>query len=136
MSNFLSRDAILNAPDLATEEVEVPEWGGKVLVRGLTGKDRDAYEASLVETVTEGGKARAKMNMNNIRARLVAMTVVDERGKRLFTSADIEALGQKSGAALDRVFRVAQRLSGLKDGDLEVAEKNSEPGQSGDSTSA
>ena len=34
---MLTRDAILNAADLKTEAVPVPEWGGDVLVRGLTG---------------------------------------------------------------------------------------------------
>ncbi len=117
---YLTREGILNATDLTLEPVEVPEWGGNVLVRGLTGAERDAYEASIVKQV--GNKAR--MDMENMRAKLVALCLVDENGKRLFTQADAEALGKKSGAALQRVFAAAQRLSGLAGEDLEEAAKN------------
>ena len=42
---LLTRDLILKADDIQTREVEVPEWGGTVLIRALTGTERDAYEA-------------------------------------------------------------------------------------------
>jgi hypothetical protein len=117
---ILSREAILAASDLKTETVAVPEWGGDVLVGVMTGEARDAWEQSLV--VREG--SRTKANMQNVRARLVAATVVDEEGKRLFSDADAEALGAKSAAALDRVCKVAQRLNGMTDADLEEAKGN------------
>ena len=43
--HILTRDEILESEDLATETVSVPEWGGSVIVRALTGTERDAYEA-------------------------------------------------------------------------------------------
>ena len=46
----LTRDEILGADDLKTESVKVPEWGGTVLVRELTGAERDEWEASVVKT--------------------------------------------------------------------------------------
>jgi hypothetical protein len=112
---FLSRDEILQAQDLPTEDVPVPEWGGVCRVRGLTGAERDAFEQSIVET---RGK-NTRMNLRNIRAKLVALTVVDEDGNRIFSDEDAEALGKKSAAALDRIFAVAQRLSGLRPEDVE-----------------
>ncbi len=115
MSKLLSRDAILQAQDLPFEDVEVPEWGGAVRVRGLTGAERDAFEQSIVET---RGK-NTRMNLKNIRAKLVALCVVDEQGNRVFSDDDAEALGRKSAAALDRVFEAAQRLSGLRKEDVE-----------------
>lgn len=126
---YLTRDAILEAHDLPHEDVAVPEWGGTVRVRGLTGAERDAFEASVV------GDRGKTMNMRNLRARLVAITIVDEDGKRLFSDADVVALGSKSGAALDRLFSVAQRLSGITHGDIEALEKNSDSDQSDGSTS-
>jgi len=119
---ILTRDAILGAEDLPRELVEVPEWGGCVYVRALTGTERDAFEASVVE---QRGKS-TKMNLRNIRAKLVALTVVDEEGTRLFSDADVKLLGQKSAAALDKLFEVAQRLSGLRDEDVEELAKNSD----------
>jgi hypothetical protein len=121
--SYLTRDAILQAPDLPGEDVAVPEWGGTVRVRGLSGAQRDAYEASMViMPQSPGGKP--KMNMENARAKLVAMCIVDENGSPLFTLADVEALGRKSGSALNRVYEVAQRLSGLTKADMEEIEKN------------
>lgn len=114
--SVLSRDDILNASDRPTRNVEVPEWGGTVIVRGLSGAERDAYEASMVVT-SPGGKVRT--NMRNIRARLVAMACVDSDGARLFTDSDVDALGDKSAAAMERVFDVARTLSGLTDDDVE-----------------
>ncbi len=115
MGKLLTRDDILKAQDLPVEEIEVREWGGLVRVRGLTGAERDAFEQSIVER--QGKKAR--MNLRNVRAKLVALCVVDEQGNRLFTDDDVEALGRKSAAALDRIFEVAQRLSGLTPADVE-----------------
>ena len=133
---YLTREQILKAQDLETEAVEVPEWGGKVLVRSLTGTERDAFEGSIVDM--PAGKqpgSSPKMKMDNIRAKLVARSVVDEAGELIFTDKDIQALGQKSAAALDRVFAVAQRLSGITDEDVEALAENFGGGQSGGSTS-
>jgi hypothetical protein len=116
----LSRDQILEAADLTTQVVAVPEWGGDVIVSGMTGEMRDAWEQSLV--IADGGKART--NMENIRARLVAATVVDAQGNRLFTDKDVAMLGRKSSAALERVCKVAQRLNGLTNEDVEQLKGN------------
>lgn len=113
---ILTRDQIMAADDLQTESVAVPEWGGEVIVKGLTGRERDAFEAALV--AGRQGK-RARLNLDNIRARFVAACVVDERGQALFYPSDVELLGEKSAAALQRVFEVGQRLSGLSDEDVE-----------------
>ena len=109
----LSRDDILKADDLATEEVAVPEWGGSVLVRGMTGRERDEFEMSSVD------QRDGRVNLANTRAKIVIRCVVDEDGKRLFDASDIDLLGAKSGAALDRVFAVASRLSGIGERDVE-----------------
>ena len=121
MSKLLTREAILQAKDLPYEDVAVPEWGGKVRVRALTGAERDRFEASIVE---QRGKAGPRLNTANIRAKLVALCCVDEQGNRLFSDEDAELLGRKSAAALNRVFEVAQRLSGLTQADMEELEKN------------
>jgi hypothetical protein len=114
MATFLTRDDILKVQDLKVEEVPVPEWGGVVLVQGLSGTGRDDYEQTIV--VQKGKDTR--VNMRNARAKLVALSVVDEQGRRLFSDADVSALGKKSAAALQRVFNVASRLSGISDEDL------------------
>ena len=127
---LLSKSAILAADDLKTEDVEVPEWGGIVRVRAFSGRERDAFEASLVR----GDDKDRKVDLTNMRARLVALTVIDEFGQKLFTHDDVDLLGAKSGAALDRVFAVAQKLNGLSASDVEDLTKNSSGAPSADST--
>ena len=109
MVSALKRDDILNVKDIAIELVDVPEWGGQVYVKGMTGLERDAFEGSIVETRGKG----TRVNMANVRAKLAAQTLCDENGERLFTDADVKELGKKSASALQRVFEVAQRLSGI-----------------------
>jgi hypothetical protein len=111
----LTRDAILKIDDIKTEEVEIEEWGGSVLVRGLTGRQRDDFEGSILEM---RGK-RMVPNVANIRAKLTVRCVVDEAGKRLFTDAEADKVGEKSAAAIDKIYDVAARLSGLSDADVE-----------------
>jgi hypothetical protein len=129
---LLNRDAILRAKDLDSEVVPVPEWGGAVRVRGLMAWERDDYEASCFP-IDDKGKRRE--NFANMRARLVVLCVVDDEGRPVFQRSDVGDLASKSAAALDRLYTVASRLSGLSARDVEDLEKNSEPGPSADTTS-
>lgn len=132
MNNYLTKEAILQANDIQREEVNVPEWGGVVLVRGLTGKERDLLEASMIK----GKGKNTSVNLENLRAKVVARSIVDESNNRIFGDADIPALAQKSAAALNRVYAVAQRLSGITEEDVDELTKNSETVQSEDSGSS
>ncbi len=126
MSQYLTKDQILQAQDIMFEDVPVPEWGGTVRVVTLTGNERDAIEASMIV-----GKGKNKdVSLANLRAKVVARSIVDEEGKRIFEDEDIAALGRKSAAALNRVYEVAQRLSGITQEDVDELTKNSEAAQS------
>jgi len=118
---MLTKDQILNVKDYQIEEVEVPEWGGSVFVRGLTGAERDEYEASMVQF--QGSKVKS-MEIRNIRARMAAYAICDADGNRVFSSSDVLALSKKSAAALDRIMTVAARLSGMTAEDQEALRKN------------
>jgi hypothetical protein len=129
---LLSKAEILGASDIRTETVAVPEWGGEVLVRGMTGTERDAYEQAMIEQRRSTGRT---ISLENARARLCAYTIIGEDGKRLFREQEIEALGAKCASALDRVYQTAARLSGLRGEDVEELRKNSPTGHSAGSTS-
>lgn len=118
---MLSRDDILGADDLAREMVAVPEWGGELYVRCLTGSERDRFEAEMLADPEEDHRKR----FLNLRARLVVLAVCDEHNLPLFMLNDVEALGRKSAKVLDRLFSVAQRLSGMTREDVEALTKNS-----------
>lgn len=114
----LTKEQILAAKDTRTEIVSVPEWGGHVCVRVMSGAERDAWEASIV------GATGNQRNLANIRARLVALTACDGEGHRLFSDADVVELGKKSAKALDRVFSAAQKINALTDEDIKELEGN------------
>lgn len=119
----LTADAILGARDLDLERVDMPEWGGYVYVRGLTGRERDDFEYSMIDrTPARKGRRQqstVEVRMQNLRAGLVARCVVDSEGRRLFKDEQVAQLGEKSAAALDRLYDVASRLSGLRAEDVE-----------------
>ena len=127
MPKLLTREAILGVKDLVREDVDVPEWGGPVRVQGLTAAERDDFEASLLKD--------GKLSTTNIRAKLVVRCCRDDEGNRLFCDEDADELALKSGRAVDRVFAVAQRLSGLSRSDVEELRGNSSAGQRAGSSS-
>jgi len=115
----LTREEILAADDIVSETVAVPEWRrggtGTVIVRGLMGDERDDFEASCIR-----GKGRkTEVNYRNARAKLAARCMRNPDGSLMFSDDDVVALGKKSAAALNRVYEVAARLSGLTEEDLE-----------------
>jgi len=115
--SYLSADDILGADDLPREPVAVPEWGGTVLVQGMTGTQRDSFEASMMNAKLDG--VDRNKALDRYRARLAAACIVDENGKRLFQGdAVMKRLSEKSAQALTRVVEVASRLSGLTESDV------------------
>jgi hypothetical protein len=137
----LTKDQILQAHDLKTEEVPVPEWeqdgqpSPYVLVRCPTAKERDEYEHSLMEAHRVGKRVQLTPNFHNAKARMAVKCIVDEEGNRIFSDLDAEALGDKSASALNRIVDVIERLAGITEETKEGLRKNSLTGQSDDSSS-
>lgn len=129
---LLSKDQIFTRNDMKTADVDVPEWGGTVRVKALTGIERDAFESALLSSNKNGS---VRVDMRNARARLVAFAVVDETGERVFSDDDMVMLGTKSASALDRIYDVAAALAGIGDGDIDELLGNSGTGPSAGSTS-
>ncbi len=128
---MLSKEDILKADDLKTAVVDVPEWGGQVMIRELTAGQRDRFEQ---DNLQRNGK-NYQVNLIDMHARLVAMSVVGKDGKRLFSDADVRALSGKSSKAMDRIFQACQRLNGIGRDDIDEMAKNSETAQAVDSPS-
>lgn len=125
----LSRDAILAAPDVQTREVDVPEWGGTVFIKGMTGAEQDAFEAA-------NRRADGEPNLTNVRARYLTRCIVNETGTRIFAEQDAAALGKKSSAAIQRLWAVASELNGTSDETRAAMEGNSEAPEAGADSSS
>ena len=112
---LLSREQIVEADDRKYDVVACPEWGGEVRLRSITGTQRDAFEQSLMQ----GNGADRKLNLRHARSKLIVLSAVDADGRSLFTSEDLNALGRKNAAPLDRLFDAAKALAGIGDKDVE-----------------
>lgn len=124
---LLTRAGIIGRPPVLPRQlVQVPEWGGAVLVRGLTGRERDEWEVGIYQLVDRektrvaaGGTPDPWYLSRNLRARLAVRTVCDDAGQLLFSPADEERLGQEPAAPLDRIYAVARRLSLIEEQDVQ-----------------
>lgn len=120
MSNvFLDKNSILNADDLKRETVPCPEWGGDVIIQELGAIDRDRLWPALLND--EG-----KNDPVNLAGKVLVRCIVDETGARIFGDDDAESLGKKSPVVINRLFKVAERLTVLDTTDAAI--KNLEPG--------
>lgn len=128
---ILSRDQILNVDDTVYKEVDVPEWGGSIRLRSLTGAQRDKIEQ---DSVVQRGR-KTSMNMVNFRAKIIAASAVDEAGQLLFVEKDVIALGKKAAGVLDRLSEVASKLSGMTEDDIEELTEGFDDAPSEGSTS-
>ena len=119
---FLSAQQILSHKGkLRTEDIHVPGWGGWVRVSSMPATQRDQFEQGMLEERKDpsSGKTRHVQNLSNFRAKLLVASLVDERGKPLFTEAQVRELGQLDAGEMDKVFAVAQRLNGFTAQDIE-----------------
>jgi len=120
----MTKAGIIEASDHKTKKIRIPEWNDHVFIRTLTGAEHDAFE----EMITG---PQQKMLRLNFRGRFAALVLCDENGDQLFTTdADIQALGQKSTRALDRIITAGRRLNRLTAADIKELEGNSEGGPS------
>ncbi len=110
----LTRKEILEAQDFRLEPVDVPEWGGVVYVKTMSGEERDRFEDEVVKRRDE--KTGMPTSIVGLKVLVVSLTACDAEGKRLFGGEGDEAkLAAKSAAAIDRLFAKSQELSHLTD---------------------
>ena len=112
------REKILNAEDIQEQIVDVPEWGVKILVRGLDGEQR-------ARVMQNGTDSRGNVNFTKIYPDILIATCYDpETKERVFEETDRDLIMKKSSAAIDKVVNVAMSISGLSKQAEEVIEKN------------
>ena len=114
---MLTREEILNTPDLKIVEVEVPEWGGTVKLQEL---NADAGIA-LQEEMKKIGDAGSQ---SGIRELALVLCAIDDEGAPLFKVEDMDALKKKSNRAINRLGEAAWDLVGLGEANEEQAAGN------------
>ncbi len=94
--------------------VEVPELG-TVYVAKFSAKDRDRFEQ-----IVTGGKVGG-VNLDNVRARFVAMVCVNEDGTRMFEDSDAEWIGELDTDVVQAIVDAGFKLNGIGGNAVEAA---------------
>ncbi len=119
----LTKQQLLGATKPPQETVSIPELNGDVIVRGMSGAERDDFEVGLIQ----GRGKKREVNLKNLRAKLVAYCCINEQGERIFSESDVVGLGDVRADVVNRIYTVAQRLSGISDEDADELGQPSTP---------
>lgn len=112
----LSKEQILAANDRSTKEIDVPEWGDTVLLRVMSGTERESFEREWQSTDDK--------LLPQYKLRMLRRCMCDATGAPLFTDAELAPLGEKSALVIERLFRECMRLNGFESTTVEDAAKN------------
>lgn len=117
----ITREQLLEKARTATIDrarLVVPELGGAIYVRGMSGRERDRFEEDIR---IKKGKRAGQADLRNFRARMAAKVIVDKDGNRLLNDSeeDIAVLSKLGASVLDRIISKCQELSGTSDEDAE-----------------
>lgn len=118
---MLNRNDILAVNDLATDLIEVPEWGGQVRIRVFSGVQRDRLDAFLTRNTDKDGNLK---DPSGLRVLVCVLACCNDDGTPLFKPEDAKALEVKSSVALDRILKAASKLNGLGDKGIEAARES------------
>ena len=101
--------------NLKIEAVTVEGMAEPIHVRTLNGRERDAFENSCFK----GKGKNRELSTENIRAKLLVRSICNADGTRIFGEHETELLGELPANVLDKLFTIAQTLSGLGQDDIE-----------------
>jgi len=128
MSKQLTRDDILSIDDVVKFAVEVPEWGGTIYIKVLSGAEKESFETFTQRRLsgmgTDGKQDLSKVDIRQVRVTLLQMAIVDSTGNRLFTTDDLGKLNQKNGTVIERLVAIAQKHNGMTKESAEEIAKN------------
>lgn len=107
---------------IEVQPVDLPEYGGSVYVRVMSGTERDRFDSEIVrrkhllgDKFTEG-----------IRGLIVAATVCDANGALQFALDEAEIIGHVfPSPILNRIVNVARKLNAMGSDAVEEAKGNS-----------
>lgn len=119
---YLSLDDIskaVAAADIATDDLDVPELGGTVRIRELSGALRNRLEAAVV--AARGGDSK---QLNEVITAIVERCVIDENGQTVLDTATAKRIVARVPKAAFRIRDKAISLSALDESDREALEQD------------
>jgi hypothetical protein len=129
----MTRQEILDSRNYGVKEIDVPDLG-KVNIRKWSGKDRAKFlQASI--TVDSGNVDVKYEKIFDNMSLVVALSLCDESGKRLFNDDEIDLVGEMNADIIQSIYQEALVLNSLVQESLKDAAKNSSAIQKDDSIS-
>lgn len=136
MSKYLTRAGIIEQTHgYRTAEMEIPEWGGTVLVRELTANQLTQLgivsanlQADQIEAAQEDPEL-VKVNLDmsaivDLFPLVVSWCVVDENMRPILTAEDVQGMTGSSVAPIQRIVAKAMELTGVSDDEAEEPDPN------------
>ena len=115
----LTREQILEAARNAKIEraqLHIPELGGDIYVRGMSGTERDEFEE---QNKFRKGKKAGQFDGRNFRGKLAVRVIVTEHGERILNDHDATIFGQMPANVLERIISRCKELSGITEDEAE-----------------
>ena len=136
---ILSRADIQAASDTAPVPVDVPAWGGKVLIRPMTLADRSDFDDVMVKRLPADESERRSPAWRGVTiAVYLSRCICDEAGDLMFDDeAGVAILRKRSYDVLVDLFNRSSAINAISESDLDELEGNSEgdPNDASPSTS-
>ena len=104
----LTRAAILSLNDHKLLAVDVPEWGGRIWMKSINGRQREHHT-----------QMHREKQFETIRAYLICCTACDSEGTRLFKDSDVDTINDKNAEVIFRLYTAALTVSGFFADDTE-----------------
>ncbi len=108
----LNKDQIKDYDDRPSAVVEI--WGGQVIVKAMSTKDRIMFEASQQDSKSQ----------TELVALYVLYSCVDEKGDKIFNIDDLDLIESKSPSSLLKIFNASIDLNKLNSDSIEEKAKN------------
>ena len=99
---------------LKTEEVKLDQ--GSLKIQEFTTSDREAFEIFAMKMNT--GKVK------NLKAKLIVISVVEDRGSRMFGDDEIGTVSQLPSTITEKLFNAILKLNGMGAASFSEAEGN------------
>lgn len=129
-----NRETFLSAmskPNIAQQEVFLPDLGGSVMVREMNGTVRNRVESAYA-AIQAGGEPKA---LDDAMIQLLSVCTLDEAGSPLMTPNEAKRFIATQPRAAYKIRDVAMELSAHSDEDLEAMSEVFGEGRNEDSTS-
>ncbi len=110
---LLNRQQFLSADDKRYKIIELPDLGGEVKIRSMSGEDELEFEKFKVDKVTSEWVFWA-----------ICRYCVDENNSPMFTEQDLEDIKKKSSASLKKIFEAILDLNIINDEKIREEAKN------------